>query len=243
MTTVAIVSGGSTGIGRATVELFRAQGIRTYNLDRQQPSDTKDFIQCDLTDPDQVQEALYTICQQESNIDYLVSNAGMHHSSTIEDTSLDEFQQVLDTNLKTAFILVKEVIALMKFQQKGSIVIVGSDQSFIGKPHSTAYGMTKAALGNLAQSTAIDYAPYGIRVNCVCPGTIDTPLFRNAIQKASDASGTPVETIKQEEDQLQPLGRVGQPEEVAQLIAFLCSDQASFITGALYPIDGGYTTQ
>lgn len=241
--TVAIVSGGSTGIGRATVELFRSKGIRTYNLDRQHPHDTTDFIQCDLTDPNQVQDALYTICQKETSIDYLVSNAGMHHSSTIEDTSLDDFQKVIDTNLKSAFILVKEVIALMKFQQKGSIVIMGSDQSFIGKPHSTAYGMTKAALGNLAQSTAIDYASYNIRVNCVCAGTIDTPLFRNAIQNASDSSGTPVETIKQEEDELQPLGRVGKPEEVAQLINFLCSDNASFITGALYPIDGGYTAQ
>lgn len=241
--TTAIVSGGSQGIGLATVKLFRARGIRTYNLDRQRPDDTTGFIQCDLTNPEQVQQALYTICQQETSIDYLVSNAGMHHSSTIEDTSLDDFQKVLDTNLKTAFILVKEVIALMKFQQKGNIVIVGSDQSFVGKPHSTAYGMTKAALGNLAQSTAIDYAPYGIRVNCVCPGTIDTPLFRNAIQQASNSSGTPLETIQQEEDQLQPLGRIGQPEEVAELIYFLASSKASFMTGGLYAIDGGYTAQ
>lgn len=241
--TVAIVTGGSHGIGQATVQLFRSHGITTYNLDIQQPQDTTGFITCDLTDANQVQQAIHTICQQETSIDYVVSNAGKHHSGTLETTSLDEFQDITDTNVKSAFILLKEVIPIMRFQQKGNIVIVGSDQSFVGKSHSAVYGMTKAALAHLTKTTAIDYAQQGIRVNCVCPGTIDTPLFQNAIQNASHATGTPLETIKKEENQLQPIGRIGQPEEVAELIYFLASDKANFITGALYAIDGGYTAQ
>lgn len=242
--TVAIITGGSSGIGQATIELFHKRGIRTYNLDIQQPNNLHEgFISCDVTDYSQIQSAMEYIAKRETSIDYVVSNAGQHFSGTIEDSSIHDFEKIIDTNVKSAFMLLKESIPFMKFQQQGSIVLVGSDQSLIGKAQSTLYGMSKSALTTLTRSVAIDYAEHGIRANCICPGTVDTPFFRNAIKNASQATGLSVDQIKQNEDSLQPLGRIGQPHEIAQLINFLCSDQSSFITGALLPIDGGYTAQ
>ncbi len=127
--------------------------------------------------------------------------------------------------------------------EKGSIVLMGSDQSFVGKGCSSVYGLTKAAIGQLTKSTAIDYAAYGVRVNCVCPGTMNTPLFENAVESLSKKTNTPKNEIHNQLYQAQPLQRIGRPEEIASAVLFLCSDEASFITGTLLPVDGGYTAQ
>jgi NAD(P)-dependent dehydrogenase (short-subunit alcohol dehydrogenase family) len=122
----------------------------------------------------------------------------------------------------------------------GSIITIGSDQSTISKYNSAVYGMTKAALLSLTRSTALDYAKYNIRANCIGAGTIDTPLYRSAIQRYSEHSGIQLEDIEQDEAKEQPLGRVGLATEVAALAYFLSQDEVSYITGALIPIDGGY---
>jgi NAD(P)-dependent dehydrogenase (short-subunit alcohol dehydrogenase family) len=131
----------------------------------------------------------------------------------------------------------------MKKHGAGAIVVMGSDQSFVGKRNSFAYGLTKSALASVAKTTALDYAPFNIRVNAVCPGTIETPLFHNAIDKYVAASGANKREVVKEEAAAQPIGRLGQPEDVAELTYFLCSEKASFITGSLHAVDGGYTAQ
>ena len=131
----------------------------------------------------------------------------------------------------------------MKQQQKGSIVLMGSDQVFIGKASSSVYGMTKGAIGQLTKSTAIDYAPFNIRVNCICPGTIDTPLLHKAVDHFSAKTGTAQDEVYKSLDGVQPMGRIGKPEEIAQSIVFLLSDESSFTTGSLFAVDGGYVCQ
>ncbi|PIQ42441.1 MAG: hypothetical protein COV52_03455 [Gammaproteobacteria bacterium CG11_big_fil_rev_8_21_14_0_20_46_22] len=239
---VIIVTGGSKGIGQATIQLLQRHGKIVYNLDIVEPENRDTYyIHCDLTQADDIQSALEKIHTKEGRIDQLVANVGKHLSCDIEHSSLDDYQNMMDVNLKSAFLSLKFSIPYIKQQNRGAIVLVGSDQTFIAKPNSTLYAMSKAALGNLARSTALDYAANNIRVNCVCPGTIDTPLYREAIARHSQKSGIPLHEIEQAEAREQPLGRVGKPEEVAELIHFLLSDKASFITGALYAIDGGYT--
>ena len=132
----------------------------------------------------------------------------------------------------------------MRKNKRGAIVLVSSEQALVGKKNSAIYGATKAAIAQLAKSTALDYAKYGIRVNCVCPGTIDTPLYQKAINNYAKKTGLSLHDIEQDEADQQPLGRVGQAQEVAELIYFLsCNDKAGFITGSIHLIDGGYTAQ
>jgi len=122
-------------------------------------------------------------------------------------------------------------------------VLMGSDQSFVGKGKSAAYGLTKGAIGQLTKSTAIDYAEHNIRVNCICPGTIETPLLNNAVEGFIKRTNLEKDTILDSLKKAQPINRIAQPYEVANVVCFLLSDEASFITGSLYSVDGGYTCQ
>ena len=131
----------------------------------------------------------------------------------------------------------------MKKQGQGAVVLMGSDQAFIGKGQSAVYGLTKGAIGQLTKSTAIDYAPFNIRVNCVCPGTIETPLLEGAVKRYAAISGLDNESIYEGLQKAQPLGRIGQPSEIATAVAFLLSDESSFMTGTLMSVDGGYICQ
>ena len=137
----------------------------------------------------------------------------------------------------------QSVLPIMKTQNNGAIVLIASDQAIIGKKNSFAYNLTKHALASMAKTTALDYATFNIRANAVCPGTIETPLFHNAIDAYCKNSGANKAQTVAEEAALQPLNRLGQADEVAALVNFLVSDDASFITGSLQSIDGGYTAQ
>lgn len=239
---VAVVTGGSKGIGLAIINKFESESYRVYNLDLEQ-GPHGEFIKCNVSQASQVDHAISTIMQQEGRIDVLLCNAGIHYSGTIEDTSEADFDRVFAINVKGAYTLIKTTIPIMKRQEHGVIVITGSDQSMIAKHNSFAYNLSKHALASIAKTTALDYAAYNIRANVVCPGTIDTPLYQNAIDNYCAKSGANKEQVHKEEAAMQPLGRVGQPEEVAELAYFLANDKASFITGSLQMIDGGYTTQ
>jgi NAD(P)-dependent dehydrogenase (short-subunit alcohol dehydrogenase family) len=131
----------------------------------------------------------------------------------------------------------------MKAHQAGSIIVISSDQALIAKTNSFAYNLSKTAISSIAKTTALYYAKFNIRANAVCPGTIETPLYHKAIDSYCERSGADKQKVHGEEAALQPLGRLGQPEEVAELVLFLASDKAKFITGSLQVIDGGYTTQ
>ncbi|MES2430988.1 MAG: SDR family oxidoreductase [Bacteroidota bacterium] len=242
--TVTIITGASSGIGKATLELLRKEGSIVFNLDNTPPEQPDPyFIHCDVSKSAHVEQAIKTISEKEKQIDFLFTNAGRHLFANIEDTSYEQLESLVGINLMGTFYLLKNVIPIMKQQQKGSIVLMGSDQAFVGKASSAVYGMTKGGVAQLTKSTAIDYATFNIRVNCICPGTIQTPLLDNAVKQFVNKSGQEPTAVYASLDTAQPLGRIGQPEEIAKTVRFLFSDDSSFITGALIAADGGYTCQ
>ena len=241
-----LISGGSSGIGAATVKHFLQAGYVVLNMDLQ-PASFADphlfYFPCDLARVTEIRQSFNKIKEIHNVIDALVCNVGMHYSGNMLDSTEEMFDRLINTNIKSAFFLTQAVLPLMQARKKGTIVYVGSDQTLIAKKNSALYGLTKAALGHLAKSTALDFAVDGIRANLVAAGTVDTPLYHRAINLFSQRSGIPIEKIHCEEAACLPLGRIAQPEEIASLIYFLCSDAASFITGAIFPVDGGYTAQ
>ena len=241
MNKVCIITGGSSGIGLSIVELFLKHNYLVFNLDLT-PSPLGEFCACDVTNLKQVSDIISRIGQLHT-IDVLVSNAGIHFSANIEDTSEADFDKVLGINVKGAFAAIKAVLPNMKSNKNGAIILMSSDQALIAKHNSFAYNLSKNALASMAKTTALDYAQFNIRANAVCPGTIETPLYHQAIDNYCQKSGADKADIHREEASLQPLNRLGQSEEVAELVFFLASDKAKFITGSLQVIDGGYTAQ
>ncbi|BFT29162.1 SDR family oxidoreductase [Alteromonas sp. D210916BOD_24] len=243
---ICVVTGGSLGIGLAVCEVFSEQGFDVINLDIRNfdvPLENATWKQCDVSKVSEVQTAIDEVLILHQRIDALVCNAGIHVSATIEDTDEALLDRIFNLNVKGAYAAIKACLPAMKTQRSGAIVVMGSDQSFVGKRNSFAYGLTKGALASMAKTTALDYAPFNIRVNAVCPGTIETPLFHNAIDKYVARSGENKADVMVQEAAAQPIRRLGQPRDVAELTYFLCSDKASFITGSLYAVDGGYTAQ
>lgn len=243
---ICIISGGSLGIGRATTEQFIKEGYLVFNLDLrdfESPIDNATWIKCDVSRCEDVTQAIASIIASHGRCDALVSNAGIHVSANIEQTDEALLDKVFGINVKGAYAAVKAVLPTMREQQSGAIVFIASDQALVGKRNSFAYNLSKAALASMAKTTALDYAQYNIRANAVCPGTIETPLYHNAIDRYVAQSGANKAQVHAEEAQLQPLGRLGQADEVADLVYFLASDKAKFITGSLHVIDGGYTAQ
>lgn len=241
MKKIAIVTGGSAGIGAAIVSKLQEQEVKVYNLDIQ-PS-AGNWLNCDVTDNAALDQAIEQVIAREKKIDILVCNAGMHLSGTIEQTDEASFDSLFQLNVKSAYYAIRACLPSMKSAKQGSIVLLGSDQSFIAKPHSFAYNLSKHAIASMAKTTAIDYAAFAIRANAVCAGTTETPLYHQAIAAYCAKSGRDKFVVHQEESALQPLGRIGQPEEIAELVCFLAGDKARFITGSLYQIDGGYCTR
>lgn len=242
---VVIITGASSGIGKCTKELLRSKGHIVYNFDIQKdPVNENDyFILCNMRKRDEIKSAISMVIEKEGHIDWLFANAGVHLFASIENTSDDDFDRVTEINILGSFYSAKYVLPYMKARKKGSILFMGSDQSFSGKGHSSVYGLTKGAIGQLTKSTAIDYAPYNIRVNCICPGTIDTPLLDRAAERYSELFHEPMDVVRHRFDSVQPMGRVGKPEEIAKAAAFILSDENSFMTGSLVSVDGGYTCQ
>ncbi|BBB14906.1 putative oxidoreductase short-chain dehydrogenase/reductase family protein [Candidatus Rickettsiella viridis] len=242
-----IITGGSSGIGAATAQLFSQEGATVYVLDKKNldypRSENIVYFACDVSNLQQVKRAIETIQDKSPQIDFLFCNAGVHLFATIEESSVEAMNHVITSNLFGTIYCLQQVLPIMRKQKFGSIVLMASDQAFIAKEQCAIYGASKAAIAQLAKSTALDYATYGIRVNCVCPGTIDTPMYQRVIQQFQEKTQLSEQRIKADVAQRLPLKRVGRPEEVADVVGFLCSDTASFMTGALVNIDGGYTIQ
>ena len=238
---VVIITGGTTGIGKATRELLHDKGCIVYNLDiNKQDDGYGHFIYCDVRKRDEIRSAVASGFQNEQKIDMLFANAGIHLFATMEETTDEELNNLVAINILGSFCTVQAVLPIMKKQKNGSIVMMGSDQTFAGKASSSVYGMTKGAIGQLTKSTAIDYAPYNIRVNCICPGTIDTPLLHKAVDHFSEVKAVNKADVYSGLNSIQPLGRIGKPEEIAQVVVFMLSDENSFMTGSLVSADGGY---
>jgi NAD(P)-dependent dehydrogenase (short-subunit alcohol dehydrogenase family) len=238
-----IVTGGSSGIGLAIVKYFLNSGDKVFNLDIE-PSQHGIFKQCDMTDHIAVKNTIEHIAlsQKNNGIDALICNAGIHVSANIEQTDEATFTHLFNLNVKGAYSATRSALPFMK-EKGGSIVYIASEQAIVAKQNSFAYNLTKHALASMAKTTALDYASYNIRANAVCPGTIETPLYHKAIDQYCAKSGADKAAVHHDEAKLQPLGRIGQPEEVAAMVGFLCTKEASFITGSLQVIDGGYCAQ
>lgn len=235
-----VVSGGSSGIGLAIVKRFVHSGHRVFNVDIIENA-IGTHVLCDMTDHHAVSACIDTIAAKHG-IDVLVCNAGKHMSANIEDTDESDLLAMFNLNVKGAYSATRAALPHMK-RKGGSIVYMASDQAIIAKSNSFAYNLSKHALASMAKTTAIDYAKYNIRANAVCPGTIETPLYHRAIDNYCERSGEDKASVHKDESSMQPLGRIGQADEVAAMVQFLSSDEASFITGSLQLIDGGYCAQ
>ncbi len=241
MSNTIILTGGSSGIGLAMAKRFVGDGYHVCNLDIQ-PSAVGEHYLCDMRNFTQVQQVVTEICAKHS-VYALVTNAGIHLSANIEDTTEATFDDLFALNVKGAYAAVQAVLPSLKARRDGVILVVASDQAVVAKSNSFAYNLSKHALASLVKTTALDYASYNIRANALCPGTIDTPLYQNAIAKYCSHSGADVAEVHRAEAAEQPLNRLGTAEEVAAYAAFLLSEEASFITGSLAMMDGGYTVR
>lgn len=237
---VAVITGGASGIGQACVAEFAARGASVAAVDRAEDpgSETVGFstayFQADVSRATEVETLIPKIVVRFGGIDILVNNAGIQRYGTVTTLTEAEWDEVLNVNLKSAFLVSKYVIPEMMKRGGGAMVITGSVQSVTAQRNSAHYVTSKHGLAGLTRSIALDYAKYNIRANCVLPGAIDTPMLRWA------ASLDPhPERVLEACNRLHALGRMGKAEEVARVIAFLASDEASFITGSLVPVDGG----
>lgn len=235
-----IITGGSSGIGLAIATKFAANNFQVFNLDIQ-VGDCGHFIPCDVTDHASVHDAIASIAKNHT-IDVLICNAGKHMSANIQDTSEAELMALFNLNVKGAFSATQAVLPSMQ-KSGGCILYIASEQALVAKSNSFAYNLSKHALASMAKTTALDYAKHNVRANALCPGTIETPLYHNAINRYCEQSGADKAQVHAEEAGAQPLGRIGQPEEVAAMAYFLSSDEASFVTGSLQVMDGGYTAR
>ena len=239
------ITGGAKGIGRACVELFSASGWNVAFMDtdacgHELVSSGILFVQGSTTCRADIKRACDAAIEQFGSINCVIANAGIHRSDTLLDVTDEELHKVIDTNIYGTIDTLRETVPHIIDAGEGSVIIMASDQSTIGKAHSFAYGLTKGALGQMAKSLAIDLAPYGIRVNAVCPSTIATPLVDGVFNRCVER-GDNLDDLWKEENALFLRGSVGRPEEVAAMALFLASDSAAFCTGGLYPVDGGYT--
>ncbi|MDE5684843.1 MAG: SDR family oxidoreductase [Muribaculaceae bacterium] len=245
------ITGGAAGIGAAAVRKFAAEGWNVVFMDLDETGGPaleaevrgSVFVKGDTKKRSDIEAAVAEAKNRFGGLDSVFANAGIHRKNTLLDITDEELDLVIRTNLygtvNTLRAAVPEIIA----GGGGSVVLMASDQSFIGKTASFAYGLTKGAIGQMTKSLALDLADKGVQVNAVCPGTIRTPLVENLFERLSGRTGKPVEEYFAEEGALFPVGRVGYPEEVAELVYFLASGKSPFITGALMPVDGGITAQ
>jgi NAD(P)-dependent dehydrogenase (short-subunit alcohol dehydrogenase family) len=243
---VAVVTGAATGIGAATARKFVELGAGVALLDCNASQVEKTAAEvggaargyvCDVRKSDDVERAVATAARDFGGIDVLVSNAGIQRYGTVETTSEQTWDEVLDTNLKGFFLAAKFATPHIIARGGGAIVAVGSVQSVAALGNAAAYVTSKHGVLGLTRSLALDYARQNVRANCVLPASIDTPMLRWAANLDPDP-----QRVLATCDRMHALGRIGRAEEVANAIAFLASDWASFITGAALLVDGGMLT-
>jgi 2-keto-3-deoxy-L-fuconate dehydrogenase len=244
----AIVTGGGSGIGQAICQLFARQGARVAILDIQEAEARATAeairaaggsalaIRCDIADAADVKSAFDAAESGAGPLSILVNNAGVAHVGTLETTSEADFDRVCRVNIKGAYLCAQQAIARMVPRGGGVLLNMASIASLIGVPDRFVYSVTKGAILTMTYSIAIDYMKKGIRCNCICPARIHTPFVDGYVAKSYP--GREAEML-QKLHQYQPIGRMGRPDEVAALALYLCSEEAAFVTGAAYPIDGG----
>lgn len=242
---VALITGGSRGIGLTTAKLFAAEGARVVLAARHEADGRSAasqvpqaiFVPCDVTRAADCERTVDETVSAFGRIDILFNNAGViYRNLTVEATSEATWDDTLDTNLKGTFLMCKYALPHLRACGRGAIVNTASYAALVGFAGLAAYCASKAAVVNLTRAMALDYARENLRVNCVCPGSVDTEMIRAAWRAYGDQ-----EQAARLWAAKHPVGRIATPEEVARVVLFLASDDASFITGAAIPVDGGIT--
>jgi NAD(P)-dependent dehydrogenase (short-subunit alcohol dehydrogenase family) len=243
---IAVVTGGASGIGAAASFKFAELGAAVAVFDSDEEAGRKivqtltsagktaRYYKCNVASSSQVKEAIAAVVRDLRGIDVLVSNAGIQRYGDAVKTSEALWNEVMSVNLNGAFHVAQHGLPEVTKRGGGSLVVVCSVQSFASVPESAAYVTSKHALLGLVRSIALDFAKHNIRANCVCPGTVDTPLLRRVLAETPEP-----QKLLARLNQMHALGRIARAEEVANAIVFLASDWASFITGATLLVDGG----
>lgn len=243
-----IITGAAKGIGAAAARRFAVEGWNVAIIDlnyHELEALAKEIgalpIEADVRSLDQMTAAAAHARAHFGNVNAVFANAGIHRRNRLMDVDPDELNLVMQTNITGTFNTLRAAVPHIIEAGGGAVVINASDQCFIGKPGNFAYGLTKGALGQMTRTAALELAQHKVRVNAVCPGTVRTPLVESLFEKIEAAGGPSTDELWTEENALFPLGRVATPEDVANLVFFLASEQAAFCTGGLYPVDGGLT--
>ncbi len=247
---VAVVTGGARGIGRAIVERLSADGASVIFLDvdatrGEELASTFDaedariaFRPCDVRDESQVAGAFRATIERHGRVDVLVNNAGINAHFDAAAMTVDEWEHVFAIDLRGPWLCSKHALPSMREARGGSIVNIASIHAFLTTPGMFPYAAAKSGLLGLTRNLALDEGRHGIRVNAVCPGFVETRLVEDWLESQPD----PVAARREVLD-AHPLGRIGKPEEIASFVAFLVSEEASFITGASLLIDGGLSAR
>ena len=249
---LAVVTGSGSGIGQAIATVFSRQGAHVVALDVDKAAADRtvqairaaggkaDGIACDVADATQVRERFAEIDRAWHRLDILVNNAGIAHVGNIEQTSEEDFDRLYRVNVKGVFLCSQAALPVMLCDKGGVILNLASIVALVGVADRFAYSMSKGAVHTMTKSIAVDYVKRNIRCNCICPARVHTSFVDQFV--ARHYAGREKEVL-QELSEYQPMGRMGTAEEVAHLALYLCSEEAAFVTGQAYPIDGGVLNQ
>ena len=247
---IAIVTGGGKGIGQAIAKRFAGEGAKVaiWDADELAGEETAreilakgqkaHFCKCDITDEASVKGALSIISEKFGSPDILINNAGIANVGTATTTSVEDFDKVMAVNAKGMFLCLRHVLPQMVEKKFGVILNLASIASRLGIADRFAYSASKGAVLAMTLSVARDFVGHGIRCNCICPGRVHTPFVDGFLKKYYPDDLERSEKFE-ELSKYQPIGRMGEPDEIANIAAFICSNEASFITGGAYDIDGG----
>ncbi|MBA7704882.1 D-beta-hydroxybutyrate dehydrogenase [subsurface metagenome] len=252
---VVVLTGAASGIGRSTAILFAKEGAiqiisdinevglkETYEMIKDGKENTI-FMKVDVTKPAEVKDMIDTTIKKYGKIDILICNAGVVRVGPIEDFPDEDYDLLIDVNLKGTYYTCKYAVPYFKNQKFGSIITLASVAAHIGQVNHANYCSTKAGILGFTRALALDLAPYGVRVNSVSPGATDTPMLQGDVAKQARDRGVDYEVIKKEFEEEGVIGRWAEPEEIAAGILFLATNESSYMTGADLRLDGGWTTR